>query len=155
MKIGIVVYSETGNTLNVANKLEKELTNRNYDVTLEQITKEGSNSDPTKVVLENCPKVDQYDVIVLGTPVHAFSVALEMKTYLEQLPTLEGKKVNCFVTQQLPKAWMGGNRSLRQLETLCRNKGAVLNKKGVINWSSKKRNEEIDSLVKLFADNIV
>lgn len=146
MKIGIVVYSQTGNTLSVATKLEKKLLSKKYNVFIEQITKEGSS--------QNRSKINQNDIIIFGAPVHGFNLALEMKTYLEQLPTLEGKKVHCFITHQLPKAWMGGNHSLKQMETLCKNKGAVLIKDGIINWSSKNLNDEIENLVTLISNNI-
>lgn len=42
---------------------------------------------------------------------------------------------------------MGGNRSVRQLAELCSGKGGNVIKKGVISWSSKKREDKINALV--------
>ncbi len=70
-----------------------------------------------------------------------------MLTYLNQLPTLQGKTVSCYVTQQLKKAWMGGNRSIKQMQTACSAKGGKLAKTGDIHWSSKQREDQIAALV--------
>jgi hypothetical protein len=59
--------------------------------------------------------------------------------YLKGVPSLEGKKVACLVTQQFPYPWMGGNRALRQMRKLCEAKGGEVVKTAVVNWASSKR----------------
>ncbi len=149
MKIGIVVYSQTGNTLSVAEKMEEHLTKEGHTVRLERVVP----VDPKavkEIQLENSPEVDSYELLIFGAPVQAFSLSAVMQTYLKQLPDLGGKTVCCYVTQQLKKAWMGGSRSLRQMQAVCAAKGAKLSKTGDIHWSDKKRDEQIDSLIRDF-----
>ena len=116
MNIGIIVHSHTGNTLSVAEKLKDRFLAEGHLVTLEQVT--AVNEDPAaaaNVELKTIPDIAGYDVLILGSPVRAFSLSPVMLLYLNQLPLLQGKKISCFVTQQLPFAWMGGNRSIKQM----------------------------------------
>lgn len=69
-----------------------------------------------------------------------------MKAYLSQLPPLSGKKVSCFVTQQLPYSFMGGNRTIREFRKGYELKGADMGKTGIVNWSNKKREKMIKEL---------
>lgn len=70
-----------------------------------------------------------------------------MKLYLSQVSSLAGKKVSCFVTQQLKKAWLGGNHAVRQIKAACRGKGADITESGIVNWSGDTRNQQIDDIV--------
>lgn len=151
MKIGIIVYSHSGNTLSVAEKLKEELLKAGHSVDLEKV--KSVNEDPNAVKniqLASNPDTSSYERIIFASPVNAFSLAAVMKTYLSQLQTLEGKTIDCFVTQQLKKAWMGGNHAIKQIQTICSSKGGKLGKTGNVHWSSIKREEQINDLVKSF-----
>ena len=148
MNIGIIVHSHTGNTLSVAEKLKENLLSKGHLVTLEQVT--AVNEDPaaaTNVELKTIPDITGYDMLVFGAPVRAFSLSPVMLLYLNQLPSLQGKKVSCFVTQQLQFAWMGGNRSIKQMKKSVIAKNGTVHETGVVNWSSKKREELVTDLV--------
>jgi flavodoxin len=149
MKIGIIVYSHTGNTLSVAWKIEQAIRAAGHEVRTEKVEPviDNPNSD-TPAELKSSPDVDQYDAVVFASPVHAFSLSRIMKHYLLQLPDLTGKKVHCFVTQQLKKPWMGGNRAVRQISDVCRKKGAQVISGGVVNWSGKNRESQIEDIVR-------
>ena len=151
MKVGIIVHSHTGNTLSVAEKLKDALAAKGHTVTLERVN--AVNEDPSvqgPVELKDIPEAGSYDVLIFGAPVRAFSLTPTMKAYLAQISTLQGKKVGCFTTQQLPFAWLGGNNAIGQMKKACQSKGAVPFSTGVINWGSKKREEKIaDVLNKL------
>jgi flavodoxin len=149
MNIGIIVYSQTGNTLSVAQKLEKALVAKNHKTEIARI--ETSDNDPkTPLKLKTAPDVSRYDVIIFASPVQAFSLAQAMKMYLSQINSLTGKKVFCFVTQGLKKPWMGGNRSIKQIETACKIKGSPVIESGIINWSSPARETQIDDIINRF-----
>jgi hypothetical protein len=70
-----------------------------------------------------------------------------MKLYLSQVSSLAGKKVCCFVTQQLKKAWLGGNHAVRQIKSACKGKGADIMVSGIVNWSGDTRDKQIDDIV--------
>lgn len=135
MNVGIVVYSQTGNTLSVAQKLEQALKANGHAVSL-------ANVEPG-----SAPDVGPYDAVIFASPVQAFSLAPVMKQYLSRVSGLAGKKVSCFVTQQLRQAWLGGNRAVRQMKSACGQKGAILAASGVVHWSSDARDRQIEDVV--------
>lgn len=100
------------------------------------------------------PNVGQYDVLVFGSPVEAFSLSPVMISYLTQVDSLQNKKVACLVTQFFPYPWMGGNHAINQMKKICESRGAVIFGSKVVNWSSSRRNlkiiEAVDRLSKLF-----
>ena len=148
MKIGIVVYSQTGNTLLVAQKLQEELEASGLAASIEQVTIIGSASPGSKdVQLDNTPQVDPYDAIVFGSPVQAFSLASAMKAYLKQLPSLKGKKIACFVTKQLPFHWTGGTRAVGTMKQICQARGASVIGSDIVVWSKTRRDENINQCV--------
>lgn len=152
MNVGIIIHSHTGNTLSVAERIRDGLVNAGHTASLEQV--KAVNGDPNsqgKVELSIIPDTSQYDVLIFGAPVWAFSLSTVMNEYLMQLNSLEGKKVYCFVTHKLPFACMGGNHSVKQMKSICTKKGGKVVKKGTISWSSKKREDNIKALVAYFA----
>jgi len=155
MNIGIVVYSQTGNTLSVAKKLEERLAAVGHSVRLEQVTVVGERKQGDKEFqLETSPDVGQYEALVFGSAVEAFSLSPVLTEYLKQIGSLEGKKVACLVTQFFPYPWMGGNRAIRQMRKLCKAKGATVLGSGVVNWAKCRRDKTtaraIDRLSGLF-----
>ena len=148
MKIGIIVYSHTGNTLSVAQKIEQALKNAGQTVSIERVEpviEDPNSSDPVK--LKSAPDVNTYDTLIIASPVQAFTLSRVMKLYLSELPDLTGKKVYCFVTQHLKKTWMGGNKAVKKISEACNSKGAEIVSSGIINWSSNARDQQIDGLV--------
>ena len=149
MGIGIIVYSKTGNTLSVAEKLEKVLTEAGHDAVIQRVKvntdEEGSSG---KLSLTANPDVSNYEILVFASPVHAFSLAPAMKLYLDQVGDLSGKKVFGFVTQHFKKSWLGGNHAIRQLKSLCQKKGADLRVTGIVNWSNREREKQIEELIR-------
>ena len=155
MNIGIIVYSQTGNTLSVAKKLEEKLSSAGHSATLEQVKVVGErNQGDRNFQLETLPDTGPYDALVFGSAVEAFSVSLVLTTYLKQIESLQGKKVACLVTQFFPYPWMGGNRAIRQMRKLCEAKGATVCGLGIVSWMRSRREKTttktVDQLSKLF-----
>ena len=148
MNIGIIVHSHTGNTLSVAEKLKVKFLADGHLVTLEQVT--AVNEDPEAAAnaeLLVVPDITGYEMLIFGAPVRGFSLSPVMLLYLNQLPSLQGKKISCFVTQQLPFACLGGNRSIKQMKKAIIAKNGTVHETGVVNWSSKKREDLITDLI--------
>ena len=149
MKIGLIVYSQTGNTLQVAETLQKALVSAGHDAQLERITVADANFKSTEMpVFTNTPDVSAYDMLYMAAPVQGFSLCRAMKAYLAQLDTLAQKPVACFVTQFFPKAWMGGKNAVKQMCEEIAHKGGEIVATGVINWSNKQKDAQIEQLVK-------
>ena len=145
MKIGIIVYSQTGHTLSVANRLKEEL-----ECSIEEVKANRDMKNPNVFEITNSPDISKYDLLIFGSYIEAFSLNPVMKKYLESIK-INDKKCLCFVTHQLPKAWMGGNRGIKQMTKILGDN--VLGTK-VINWGNKDREEEINSLVSEFNEKI-
>jgi NAD(P)H dehydrogenase (quinone) len=146
MKIGIIVYSKTGHTFSVAEKIQEKLNAANHQSVVEQITISGEAS-PGKFEIVGTPVVDGYDAIVFGAPVQAFSLNPVMDAYLKQLPSLAGKKAAFFVTKQLPLSWTGGNKAIQTMEKTCITKGAETLGSGMAFWKDTKREESVKQCV--------
>lgn len=104
MKVGIIVYSHTGNTLSVAQKAREALENAGHSVKIERV--EPLNNDPHSLGpagLKSAPDIIAYEALIFASPVQAFSLASAMKLYLSQVSGLGGKKVYLFVTQHFKK----------------------------------------------------
>ncbi|TYB96678.1 MAG: flavodoxin/nitric oxide synthase [Kosmotoga sp.] len=132
MNIGIIVYSKTGHTLSLVNKLKDKLDSLGHDTTLAKL---GTSE----------PDISKYEGLVIGTPVHGGSPAEAVKDYLEKLPSLEDKKVVCLATSFFPAA-LGRNQTLKYLKEKCEEKGAEVCGSGGISslsFGKKKKTEEL------------
>jgi flavodoxin len=144
MKVGIILYSQTGNTRSVANRLETALANAGHDVMLMEVMISGNAPN---IELTEKPDPSPFDLVVFGGPVQGFDASLPMKRYLSAMPEMAGKRFICFATQQLPFKWMGGERSVRSMRKLAEDKGGHFVGHGVINWSRADRETRIERML--------
>jgi multimeric flavodoxin WrbA len=151
MKIGIIVHSQTNNTYSVALKLEEKLKEAGNEVEVKRVSMVGGDkpANKGKIHLENPPIIDEYDAIIFGAPVHAFALAPAMQIYLEQLPSLQDKKVALYVTKNLRFEWTGGSRAVGQMKNYVYSKGGILMGTGIVIWN-KNRDKKIAELVEYF-----
>jgi NAD(P)H dehydrogenase (quinone) len=148
VNIGIIVHSDTGNTYSVAQRILEELLREGHSVSLKKVIAiDDKQKDIRKIQLKTIPDVGEYDALIFGAPVRGFSLSPVLSAYLSQIPSLQGKKIECFVTQFFPYPWMGGNRAIKQMKDICQLKNGKVIETGIVNWSSKHRNEKIDFLV--------
>jgi flavodoxin len=151
MNIGIVVHSQTENTYSVALKLEEKLSADGHVVKVERVLPVGNVPPRTKnVEYESRPDVSAYDGLIFGAPVHAFSLSPVMNAYLSQIPSLEDKKLACFVTKGAPFKWTGGTRAIGQMKKICQAKGGIVYDTGIVVWRDN-RDKEIADLVEKFS----
>lgn len=148
--IGLVAYSNTGNTLSVAERLQQELLGRGHRCDLFGLQIQGEARPGRKHYdFTSLPELSVYDSLIFASPVHGFSLATPMESYFRTLVTVQGKLVSLFVTHHLPYAWLGGNRALSQMRSHIATRGGIMGESGVINWSNRKREDEIRELVTL------
>jgi len=155
MKIGLLIHSFSGNTLSVGTRLKVHLEVNGHWVHMDQIIDNDENPNSNKpVVLTHIPDINDYDIIIFGAPVRAFSLSPVMTTYLNQLHEINSIKVYCYVTEGLPKAWMGGNRAIRKMKKILEKRNVSVMETGVINWSSKHKENQINNLLIRFSESI-
>ncbi len=148
MNIGIIIYSVSGHTLSVAAELEKKLSVAGHTVTLERLETEGpptlrSESAPLKTK----PAVASYDGLVFAAPVRGGVPASPMTRYLEQIPSLQGKPVDCLVTGFFPVAGWGRDQTIAQMCEICESRGATVRGSGSVGWFGLGRGRRIAQLV--------
>ena len=91
MKIGIIIYSFTGNTKLVAERVAKRLVSDGHEVDLIFIEpNESIDLKAEEVVIKKIPDISRFDTLVLGTPVHGGRMSAPMRYFLNQIKTLEG-----------------------------------------------------------------
>ena len=146
MKKAIVIYSKTGNTRSVAQRLAESMHSEIYEV-------KAVSEDPNILLpqLTDKPDVSGFNHLVFASPVHGFSLSKIMDAYLKQLNDLTGKSVDLFITHHFPFAWMGGNRALKQMRKIVETKKGIVGKTTSVNWTSKKREQVIDDMIKSYS----
>ena len=154
MDIGIIVYSRTGHTLSVAEKLKGRLSADGHAVALEQLEIAGpDNLSATTAALKTRPAIDRYDALVLGSPVNGGRMSAAMNSYLEQVPSLQGKKVVLLLTHFFFPAW-GANQTIAQMKGVCESRGATVCGSGSVRWTSLRRGRQISRVVDRLSDRI-
>ena len=151
MKIGIMVHSNTGHTLSVAQRLKERLTMEGHLVNLVKLEAISSNpSSRQNVQLKTVPDINGYDVVFFASPVHGGLLAPAMKAYLSQIGTLKGKRIAGFVTQAFSVESMGGKSAINQMKKICEDNGGNICETGIINWFNMNREKKIkDTLDRL------
>jgi NAD(P)H dehydrogenase (quinone) len=151
MNIGIIVYSQTNHTYSVAQKLKEKLSADNR-VNIERVVPVGKvQPGSINIKFKVQPDTSAYEGLVFGAPVHAFSLSPAMNAYLNQIPSLEDKKVACFVTKGLPFDRTGGNQAISQMKKICQLKGGAVIGTGIVVWSLRREKKIADLLEKLSA----
>ena len=152
MEIGIIVYSQTEHTYSVAQMLKDKLVVDGHSAKLERVVLSGNvkPGDKKNIKFEIAPDVSGYDALIFGAPVHAFSLAPPMDIYMTQLPSLQDKKIACFVTKGLPFSWTGGNSAIDRMKKIVESKNGSVNLTEVLVWG-KNRNKKIGKMVQKFS----
>lgn len=146
MKIGIIVYSQTGNTYEVSQKLQESFSKAGNSVNIERIeVNDNKERDINKIQIKAIPDLSRYDAIVFGAPVHAFSLCPGMAAYMSQIPSLQDKKMACFVTKGLPLNSTGGNQAISKMKKFCESKGGTVSGTGIVVWN-KDREKQITKM---------
>ena len=139
MKTGIIVYSQTGNTLKVCEKIKSGLEEAGHSVAIErvEIAETGSSSHSSGVTFTSKPDPLEYEALIFASPVQAFSLAIPMQKYMETIKGLEGRKAAFLTTKGLPFKWTGANHALSQLKNLAVGAGAGIINKGIVVWPAR------------------
>ncbi len=151
MNVCLLVYSQTGNTMSVAQAAVKMLQEAGHTAEIIPVETVGEVKPPEKPEIKPLPDLSGYEAVILASPVQAFSLSAPMSACLATIGGLSGKKVGLFVTQHLKHAWLGGNHAIRQMKAPCQAAGAEVYATGIIHWSSPKREAQIASLCQSLA----
>lgn len=137
MNVGLVVYSKTGHTYEVASKLQEMFKELGHDTTIERVIPKNENEfNVDKIELNEISDLSSYDFIVFAAPVNGFRLAAAMKKYMMTLPSIKVPVV-CFITKSLPFKWTGGNSAIKTMKSYIISSGGNVLKSDVIIWNKK------------------
>ena len=112
MKIGLVYYSRTGNTRQVAKTLEEKFKEKNAEVDLieiEHVKRPGfltagkaASKQLELPIKNNHFDMEKYDIVIVGTPTWAGRPSPFMKVFINKAENIKGKKVAVFGTGMSP-----------------------------------------------------
>lgn len=112
MKIGLIYYSRTGNTRQIANMLEEKFIEKKVEVDhieIEQVKKPGfftagraSMKQLELPIKNNHFDMQKYDVIIVGSPTWAGRPSPFVKSFINKAENIKGKKVAVFGTGMSP-----------------------------------------------------
>ena len=150
MKLALIVYSQTGNTRSVAEKIRSRLISDGHVadyIPVEHTPKQDSNNAFEKVVFKGLPDISDYDYFVFGAYTEAFNLSRVMQQFLKQLEPSE-KKAVCLTTQGLMKRWLGGNAAQKKMRKLLEEKGYNVIGSAHVNWNAEEgRDDRINTAV--------
>ena len=149
MKIGIIVFTKTGNTLSVVEKIKEKLAAAGNEAVIEKIelTSGDNDMDAKSISFGPLPDLGTYDSLIFASPVRAFNLAPAMKAYFAKVNEIKSAKTACFVTHHFPYNWMGASGAIAQMKALINARGGDVAATGIVDWSNKKREQQIDGLV--------
>ncbi|PKM90963.1 MAG: hypothetical protein CVU87_00135 [Firmicutes bacterium HGW-Firmicutes-12] len=129
MNIGITVHSQTGTTLKFAKIIEKELLKRGHTAEIIELKTDvpvnsGSVRNSKKFSILNIPDCADYDAVLFGGPVWAFSASPVLIACMKELKGLTHKKVIPFVTMGFTFSGLGGSQAIKLMSSMATNSGA-------------------------------
>ncbi len=129
MKLGIIIYSKTGTTLEFGKVIAAKLKEDGHDVDIVELKTDvpvelKSARAASNFNITNLPDCGMYDALLVGGPVWAFTAAPVTVSCLKQLQGISGKKLLPFVTMGFPFAFMGGSRAISAMSGIAAQSGA-------------------------------
>lgn len=129
MKIGIIVHSVTNNTLRFAENIKTALSKNDFSIELIHIKTDipiegGTAGHMPEYKILNLPDCSQYDIVLFGGPVWAFSANPVIMRCIEE-SNIENKHIIPFVTMMFAFPFLGGGNAMRMMKRM------ILQKQGI------------------------
>ena len=132
----VIYHSYSGHTKMIANIIKKKLDcdvlelepKYEFSSDYDEVVKEYQNNEKDKSTVDikdSNINLDNYDVIIIGSPVWWYSITPVVREFLKE-NNLEGKTVIPFATNA---GWLG--RTFKEIEELCKN-SSVTNEMNIV-----------------------
>ena len=146
MNIGIFVHSQSGHSSAMGMAITKKLREKGHEVDIELMKPIGRLRPRMKHVefREDVPNFSQYDAVIFGGPIWAFTASPVVSAFIKEIPTLKGKKALYFSTSGFPTPLSGAKGGHKKLAVLLEEIGATVLEGESFFWGfipSKKRME--------------
>lgn len=147
MNAGMVLFSHMGHTRQLGEALQQELEEAGHTVDLIVLeTQEPFNLGADRTAIKPVPVVHDYDVLLLGSPVHGGRISAPMRAFLDEIEDFSGKPCVIFITHFLRRTW-GAEQTMAEFVDKCREKGARILETCAVRWFSLQRKKHIQSAV--------
>ena len=150
MHIGLIIYSQTGNTLHIAQRLQAKLNELGHHVSLTHIKSKNDENqfqEPFEMIIQGDPIQTKYDVVVFGAWVQAFNLCFGFRSFLNQLEEISAQQVHAYVTQHFPFPWMGGYQAISTMKKLLIKKSIKVHSTQVFNKMNKKMDTHVEQWI--------
>lgn len=147
MKIALIIYSETGHSEAVGQRL-LHLLQAHHEV---EYIKLHVDSLQTRHLV-NRPSLKLFDRVYFGFPVQGFRLPIPIKEYLTALDISPNTEVGVFTTEYFNYDWLGANSAHRQFWAMLapHNPKPIDQKVGKIHWRHKQREQQISATLQAF-----
>jgi flavodoxin len=147
MKLIIVVHTQSGHTGECARAVAERFRNAGHDVDISMLRTVGAVSPrSTKFDLKNPPEINEYDGVIFGAPVWAFTASPVIMKYLGGLKNMKGKKALNFVTKGLPFNWTGGTQALKAMDNEVETTNGTVLQGEIVRFGIKADKEKMKAL---------
>lgn len=147
MKVNMVLYSHTGHTMRVGERISQVLHSNGIEVLINRLeTVERLNFQALSVRTKEIPLIEGYDVIILGTPVHGGRMSAPLRFFIDETPSFENIPFIVFATHLFRRGW-GGTQTIQSVRKLCEGKGGIFLGAADVKWLSFFRGQEITRAV--------
>ncbi|NLD99428.1 MAG: flavodoxin family protein [Fibrobacter sp.] len=154
MKIAIVIYTQSGHTLQFAKAIEKRFNSSGYETELFYLRTSGPVTPKgDKFTIKNPPDISGFDAALFGSPVWAFKAAPVIMEYLLQLKNFKGKKALSFVCKGLPFTWTGGDQAIKAMNQELESSGCDVLPGVILQAFFKPNQKKIDEAVEKVFSN--
>jgi len=145
MNVGIIVYSETGHTLEVVNMLATRLRNK-HTVTIYRLA-----YDKARNATSGVPYINGHERLILATPVQGFAPSIPMMEAIKRIENFDGRPVDVVITQYFRYKWLGGTQTIGMLQKAINAAKGIVGIAVNIHWHRRDRTDQINQAIETFA----
>jgi len=156
MNIGIFIHSQSGHCSALGMAITQKLRSQGNEVDIQLIQPIGRVHPRMKHVelREEVPNLSNYDVLVWGGPIWAFTASPVICSFIKDIPTLKGKKALCFTTSGFPEPLSGAKGAHKKLSGLLEELGATVLEGEAMFWGLSAGKKKIDTVVERICGKI-
>jgi flavodoxin len=144
MNVGIIVYSETGHTYEVIEKLADKLREQ-HTVTIYRL-----KYDKAQNIVNGVPYINGHQRLILATPVQGFAPTIPIMEAIRRIENFDGRIVDVLITQYFRFKWLGGKQTINVLIRAIEHAKGVFGVDADIHWQRKDRDQQIQAAIDKF-----
>lgn len=149
MNVGILVHSNTGHSMTVADALKKGIEKKHHtcDILPVNAINEVPKKAPKSIVFDTFYDLKPYDFMIYAAPVWGFNLSSIMKRYLQSIELPKKQKAGFFTTHFFAFKFLGATKAIKQMQKLTNVHDELTMFKSTIAYNKKTTDADIDAFV--------